>query len=187
MNAEPGMNQGTAVPTESTYRRTDDGGVFTEERRPEPELDPGTRDPERDTESMDPESMDPDSSSFEVVGSETPTAIETAALEGAGAVTETSMEATSNPVIREPLLTDEEEQGFLSRWAEIQVGFVEDPAKSVQDADGLIDEVATALLESFRVRRNDLAAAWKNGSPGTEELRLALRRYRAFIGVILPK
>ena len=64
---------------------------------------------------------------------------------------------------------------------------MEDPAASVRDADKLIDEIATALLESFQARRADLAADWQHGSPGTEELRLSLRRYRAFIGVILPK
>ena len=100
---------------------------------------------------------------------------------------ETSFEATLNPVVREPLLSGEAEQAFLSRWAEIQVGFVEDPAQSVRDADGLIDEIAAALLSSVQARKTDLAAGWQQGSPGTEELRLALRRYRAFIGVILPK
>lgn len=176
MNAEPNMTQGTA-PAESTHHQwADNGGVLTEEQ---PYQDP-------DLDSRDPEITDPDTS-FEVVGSETPTAVETDALEGSGAVAKTSMEATSNPVVREPLLTDEAEQAFLTRWAEIQVGFVEDPAASVRDADGLIDEIASALLTSFQERRIDLAAAWQNGSPGTEELRLALRRYRSFIGVILPK
>jgi len=32
-----------------------------------------------------------------------------------------------------------------------------------------------------------VAADWQHGSPGTEQLRLSLRRYRAFIGGILPK
>ena len=97
------------------------------------------------------------------------------------------MAAPSSPVVREPLLTDEAEQAFLARWAEIQVGFVEDPAESVRDADRLIDEIAAALLGSVQARRTDLAVDWQHGSPGTEELRLALRRYRDFIGVILPK
>jgi hypothetical protein len=70
---------------------------------------------------------------------------------------ETSTEATANPVVRERLLSDETEQAFLSRWAEIQDGFVEDPVASVRDADRLIDEIATAQLSSFQERRNDLA------------------------------
>ncbi|NUR61388.1 MAG: hypothetical protein HOV87_22410 [Catenulispora sp.] len=67
------------------------------------------------------------------------------------------------------------------------MGFLEDPAQSVQDADGLIEEITTALLKSFQERRLVLAADWQNGGTGTEELRLALRRYRAFLGVLLPE
>ena len=100
---------------------------------------------------------------------------------------EMPMAATANPVVGEPLLSDEAEQAFLSRWAEIQSGFVEDPAESVHDADRLLDEMAAALLSSFQARRTDLAVDWQQGSPGTEQLRLALRRYRDFVGVILAK
>jgi hypothetical protein len=102
-------------------------------------------------------------------------------------VMETSFEATLNPVVHELLLSDGAQQAFLSRWAEIQVGFVEDPAQSLRDADSLIDEIAAALLSSFQARKTDLAADWQQGTPGTEELRLALRRYRVFLGVLLPK
>jgi len=167
VNIEPTTNQDTAT-TVLADQWSDGGGVLTDQRQPEPE------------------SADPDAA-FEVIGSDTPTPIEAEALDGAGAVTQTAMEATANPVVREPLLTEAEEQVFLSRWGEIQVGFVEDPAASVRDADQLIDEIATAQRESFQVRRADLAADWQHGSPGTEQLRLSLRRYRAFIGVILPK
>jgi hypothetical protein len=169
MTVEPTMNAGIPQAEPTQYKWADDGGVLTEERRPEPET-----------------TTTPDTS-FGTVESGTPTTVETKASEEAGAATETSMEATANPVVREPLLTDEFEQAFLTRWAQIQVGFVEDPAASVRNADGLIGEIATALLESFQARRADLAADWQHTSPGTEELRLALRRYRAFIGVILPK
>ena len=120
-------------------------------------------------ESVEPESMEPESMEPESMEPEMP------------------MAATANPVVGEPLLSDEAEQAFLSRWAEIQVGFVEDPAQSVRDADSLIDDIAAALLSSFQARKTDLAAGWQQGSPDTEELRLALRRYRAFVGVILPK
>jgi hypothetical protein len=115
-------------------------------------------------ESMEPESMKPESMKPEM-----------------------PMAATANPVVGEPLLSDEAEQAFLSRWAEIQSGFVEDPEESVRDADRLLDEIAAAQLSSFQARRTDLAVDWQQGSPGTEQLRLALRRYRDFVGVILAK
>ena len=120
-------------------------------------------------ESVEPESMEPESMEPESMEPEMP------------------MAATANPVVGEPLLSDEAEQAFLSRWAEIQSGFVEDPAESVHDADRLLDEMAAALLSSFQARRTDLAVDWQQGSPGTEQLRLALRRYRDFVGVILAK
>ena len=115
-----------------------------------------------------------------------PESVEPASAEPKPAM-ETSFEATPNPVVREPLLTGEAEQAFLTRWSEIQVGFVDDPAETVRDADRLIEEIAAALLGSFQSRRTDLAVDFQHGSPGTEELRMALRRYRDFIGVILPK
>ena len=120
-------------------------------------------------ESVEPESMEPESMEPESMEPELP------------------MAATANPVVGEPLLSDEAEQAFLSRWAEIQSGFVEDPAESVHDADRLLGEMAAALLSSFQARRTDLAVDWQQGSPGTEQLRLALRRYRYFVGVILAK
>jgi hypothetical protein len=115
---------------------------------------------------------------------------ESADLVVVSALPETPVEAASAaglPVVREKLLTADAEQVFLSRWNEIQIGFVEDPAQSVRDADALIEDIASAYVNAFGGRRDELAADWQEGDPGTEELRLALRRYRSFIGVVLPK
>jgi len=95
--------------------------------------------------------------------------------------------AAGLPVVKEPLLDADTEQGFLTRWNEIQIGFVEDPAQSVRNADGLIEDIASAYVNEFGKRRDTLTAAWQDGDPGTEELRLALQAYRSFIGVVLPK
>jgi hypothetical protein len=84
------------------------------------------------------------------------------------------------------LLTAEAESDMRSRWTAIQVSFVEDPRTSVEDADALVQEIATAFMASFRERTGELAAAWQHGEPDTEQLRLALRQYRSFIGVVLP-
>jgi hypothetical protein len=88
---------------------------------------------------------------------------------------------------RQPLLDAEVENGFLSRWTEIQISFVEDPAQSVRAADALVQEISDALVSALQSRRGDLAATWEDGSSDTEQLRLALWQYRSFIGVILPK
>lgn len=157
MNTET-INTQDAIRTEPTHRWADDGGVLTEVGRPVPEF------VESESESVEPGSVESESGEPEM-----------------------PMEASANPVVREPLLSDEAQQDFLSRWAEIQSGFVEDPAESVRDADRLLDEIAATLLGSFQARRTDLAVDWQQGSPGTEQLRLALRRYRDFVGVILAK
>jgi hypothetical protein len=88
---------------------------------------------------------------------------------------------------RRPLLSEEAEQRLLERWNEIQVGFVDDPLQSVLQADVFIQSVFDAQHARFAARRAELAAAWQSGESGTEELRLALRRYRSFVRVILPK
>jgi hypothetical protein len=97
-------------------------------------------------------------------------------------------EVISDPDLsRQPLLDAEVENGFLSRWTEIQISFVEDPGQSVRAADALVQEISAALVSAFQSRRGDLAATWEDGSSDTEQLRLALWQYRSFIGVILPK
>jgi hypothetical protein len=104
---------------------------------------------------------------------------------------EDSQEAAATPVAlhsgADPLLSAETESDLLSRWTEIQMSFVEDPLASVQSADALIAEIGAAQLASFQERRSSLAGGWQSGQPDTEELRLALREYRDFISVILPK
>lgn len=86
-----------------------------------------------------------------------------------------------------PLLTAEVQSEFLQRWSAIQISFVEDPRQSVQAADSLVQEIATTLASALQERRSALAAQWREDSDDTEQLRLALRQYRVFIGDILPR
>jgi hypothetical protein len=179
VNAEPVTNQ-TADQGGTGSRWADDGGALIEDRYPGADpAHPDTlfvvADAEAPSDGETDAAADPD---------------EETALDQApktGDVAETALETAMTPVVHEPLITDEAEQGFLDRWAGIQVGFVEDPAMSVRDADALVQEIADTLLAAFAARRTTLAADWQHGTPDTEELRLALRRYRSFIGVILPK
>jgi hypothetical protein len=86
----------------------------------------------------------------------------------------------------EPLIADEAMDGFLGRWNGIQVSFVDDPGTSLENADALTEEIGAALLKSFEDRSSELASGWREASD-TEQLRLALKQYRAFLGVLLPK
>ena len=86
----------------------------------------------------------------------------------------------------EPLIADEAMDDFLSRWNGIQVSFVDDPHTSVENAYALTQEVGAALMKSLTDRSGELASGWREASD-TEQLRLALKQYRAFLGVLLPK
>ncbi len=101
--------------------------------------------------------------------------------------TDRAAEAATFSDAGEPLVDPEAADAFLVRWNEIQIGFVEDPAKSVRAAGQLVDDIAHAYAKAFSERRAELDVSPRNGEPTTEELRLALRRYRAFLTVALPK
>lgn len=85
-----------------------------------------------------------------------------------------------------PLVAAEAQEEFLNRWTQIQVSFLEDPPAAVESAEALIQEISAAIRTSLEERGSELAAEGREASD-TEQLRLALRQYRAFIGVVLPK
>lgn len=104
----------------------------------------------------------------------------------AEAAVESGYDVPAAVAVDEPLLAAEFSTEMLSQWNEVQVSFVEDPRASVQAADALIREIHEALVAASAERLDRLAGAWDEGSD-TEQLRLALRQYRTFIGVILPR
>jgi hypothetical protein len=84
------------------------------------------------------------------------------------------------------LLTGEDEAGFRTRWQEIQNRFVDDPREAVHDADGLVADVMQTLAATFSQHKQDLEAQWSQGEEAdTEDLRLALRKYRSFFNRLL--
>jgi hypothetical protein len=76
---------------------------------------------------------------------------------------------------------------FKSHWDAIQIGFVDDPRSAVRQADELVAQVMTSLAESFAQERSGLEKVIGNedGSASTENLRMALRRYRSFFQRLL--
>ena len=87
---------------------------------------------------------------------------------------------------REALFASNEAQDFRSKWEKIQVGFVDEPRKAVQDADGLVAAAIKRLAEVFAEERSKLEHEWDRGdSVSTEDLRIALRRYRSFFDRLL--
>ncbi len=86
----------------------------------------------------------------------------------------------------EPLFPVEEGRGFRARWDGIQTGFVDEPRKAVEEADSLVADVMKRLAGAFADERANLEHQWSRGDQvSTEELRVALRRYRTFFQRLL--
>ncbi|HEV2638709.1 MAG TPA: hypothetical protein VGX23_26410 [Actinocrinis sp.] len=84
------------------------------------------------------------------------------------------------------LLSAEAQEELLQRWTAIQVSFVDGPADSVRAADTLIRDIGTAIQNAIHERTDQLTGSWQ-GTADTEQLRLSLQEYRAFLSVVLPK
>jgi hypothetical protein len=87
---------------------------------------------------------------------------------------------------RGPLFTSDEANNLRSRWDSVQVAFVDEPRKAVEDADRLVAATMKRLAEIFAEERQKLEQQWDRGdNVSTEDLRLALRRYRSFFSRLL--
>jgi hypothetical protein len=84
------------------------------------------------------------------------------------------------------LLSADMDATFQQRWKEIQTRFVDEPRGAVEDADGLVANLMTQLAEGFAKERERLEAQWGRGEDiSTEDLRVALQRYRTFFQRLL--
>lgn len=72
------------------------------------------------------------------------------------------------------------------RWDEIQARFVDEPRAAVEEADELIQETVERVTQTFARERQNLEKAWSSGKEAsTEDLRMALQRYRSFFNRLL--
>jgi hypothetical protein len=87
---------------------------------------------------------------------------------------------------RTMLFRDEESGQFRTRWTDIQGAFVDSPRSAVERADALVAETMKRMAEMFAEERHKLEAQWDRGdNVTTEDLRVALQRYRAFFDRLL--
>jgi hypothetical protein len=85
-----------------------------------------------------------------------------------------------------PLFVQSDTQDFRQRWERIQIGFVDEPRKAVQQADELVATAMKKLAVIFAAERGRLEEEWnERENVSTEDLRLALRRYRSFFDRLL--
>jgi hypothetical protein len=125
----------------------------------------------------------------------TPQAIETREEHEEGRLSTSDLAATlgaSTPKAKAalepnlPLFAQNDTQDFRSRWEKIQIGFVDEPRSAVEQADELVASAIKRLAEVFAAERQKLEAEWdKTDNVSTEDLRIALRRYRSFFDRLL--
>jgi hypothetical protein len=85
-----------------------------------------------------------------------------------------------------PLFPNNELEALRSHWKEVQTAFVDEPRKAVEEADGLVASAMKRLAEVFAEERSNLEQQWDRGdSVSTEDLRIALQRYRTFFQRLL--
>jgi hypothetical protein len=86
----------------------------------------------------------------------------------------------------EPLLPESEGAELQTRWESIQTRFVDDPQSAVEEADALVASTMQQLADGFASAREDLEGQWSRGEDiSTEDLRVALQRYRSFFRRLL--
>ncbi len=84
------------------------------------------------------------------------------------------------------LLPADQNERFRSRWEEIQASFVDEPQKAVEEADALVADLAQRVTASLTKERERLEGQWAAGDDvSTEDLRVALTRYRTFFDRLL--
>jgi hypothetical protein len=85
-----------------------------------------------------------------------------------------------------PLFSESDVTDSRSRWSDIQAAFVDEPRRAVENADSLVASLMKKLAEGFANERERLEKQWDRGEDvSTEDLRIALQRYRSFFDRLL--
>jgi hypothetical protein len=73
-----------------------------------------------------------------------------------------------------------------ARWDAIQAAFIDEPSAAVKDADALVAAAIQEISEASSDQRRQLEEQWSRGDNiSTEDLRIALQRYRTFFSRLL--
>jgi hypothetical protein len=89
------------------------------------------------------------------------------------------------PADPERMVTAERAQSFGARWDEVKGQFVDEPRQAVARADALVGELLDELGELFAQQRRSIEQDLDTDDVSTEDLRVALRRYRSFFDRLL--
>jgi hypothetical protein len=85
-----------------------------------------------------------------------------------------------------PLLSRDVTDNLQVDWQSVQASFVDEPRQAVQRADELVAFAIKQIAETFARERSTLEAQWdRDGDVSTEDLRVALTKYRSFFHRLL--
>jgi hypothetical protein len=85
-----------------------------------------------------------------------------------------------------PLFSETDVNDLRGRWSNTQSTFVDEPRRAVEEADKLVATVMQRLADGFAKERSNLEMQWGKGdNVSTEDLRVALQRYRSFFDRLL--
>ena len=85
-----------------------------------------------------------------------------------------------------PLFSQSEVGDLRGRWSNVQASFVDEPRRAVEEGDKLVAAAMQRLAEGFANERSKLEKQWDGGeNVSTEDLRVALQRYRSFFDRLL--
>ena len=86
----------------------------------------------------------------------------------------------------QPILGEDDASELRERWERLQARFVDEPQDAVREADQLVSDVFDNVTRTFASERESLEEQWNQGEEAsTEDLRVALQRYRSFFERLL--
>lgn len=84
------------------------------------------------------------------------------------------------------LFPEDGAQELRRKWETVQGSFVDEPRRAVEEADALVAGAMKQLAEIFADERTTLERQWDRGDDvSTEDLRIAMQRYRTFFERLL--
>ena len=93
---------------------------------------------------------------------------------------------TSDSGVTEPLFSSSEADRYRDQWTNVQSEFVDQPREAVEQADRLVADLMQSLAAQFSDTRTGLESQWNDTDDvSTEDLRVAMTRYRSFFERLL--
>jgi hypothetical protein len=86
------------------------------------------------------------------------------------------------------LIPSEQVEQLRQQWTTVQSHFVDEPRKSVEEADQLVAAAIKQIEDGFSAGRSNLEKQWSRGDQAsTEDLRVCLQHYRQFFDQLLTR